>query len=449
VILPGLNGVAFQQVTNKLTTPGASVATILEADGADGDDDMMDIDVYERICSQFHTEKGCTLVDDVDDRCDKDHPYALKFNFPCPYEFHGIDCPFGKEGCKYVHEYIISQPEQQQTNHNTASQVSGERAFAPLQVQIHAFLNQNKITQADAQFFRLAENGEAKDSRNASNVCNKFTNSKCTNQLCTRIHLGNGNQAPPAPVSQQQNKPQGDGQSAQRPHACSHFANKGSCKFRNGCRDSHDPQVTYNALGRYPPGYNASRDTRMVDAASNGDNPHTRPQGNQSQACKWEANGRQCTNNECNFVHTNRQSKSYRPNQQQPNHGGGESGQGNQTYNANVHGQPRFQNDQRIANWVDRQQQIICRKCQQPGHMQKDCPQNNTNGGNNGGSNRRQPGSCFTCGGMGHRQNQCPINASSGGGGNPNAGGSRNPNTDGSRNLSNGGGRRGGRGRNS
>jgi hypothetical protein len=60
VILPGLNGVAFQQVTNKLTTPGASVATILEADGADGDDDMMDIDVYERICSQFHTESTAT-----------------------------------------------------------------------------------------------------------------------------------------------------------------------------------------------------------------------------------------------------------------------------------------------------------------------------------------------------------------------------------------------------
>ena len=41
VILPGLNGVAYQQVTSNPTIPGARLVTIREADDADGDGGMM------------------------------------------------------------------------------------------------------------------------------------------------------------------------------------------------------------------------------------------------------------------------------------------------------------------------------------------------------------------------------------------------------------------------
>lgn len=153
VLLPGLKGVAFAQVTDKPKVPGAPLTTTLEADGADSDDEMMDADVYEGICPHFHTGKGCTLVEDGDNSCDKEHPYNLKFNCPCPYQFQGINCPFGKVGCKYVHENIILPAEQQQTNNNAVPQVLGRRVVAPLQVQVQGMLNRNEVTQTDVQFY--------------------------------------------------------------------------------------------------------------------------------------------------------------------------------------------------------------------------------------------------------------------------------------------------------
>ena len=215
-------------------------------------------------------------------------------------------------------------------------------------------------TQTDAQFSLPTPSGKLKDSREAKNICNNFAIGKCKNNRCDRIHIVKNHQSAPAPVPQQNSQTQSGGQGNQQPQACKFFATNGRCKFGDGCSYSHDLQVIYNAFNRDPPGYNTPQDTRMGDAASNGDNAHTQTQGNQNQACKFEADSGWCKNKKCKFVHTNPRSEAFKQNQQRSNQGGGQGGQWNQTYNADVHGPPQFaQPPNRTEQWVQQQNQGV------------------------------------------------------------------------------------------
>ncbi|KAF1925158.1 uncharacterized protein M421DRAFT_424181, partial [Didymella exigua CBS 183.55] len=204
----------------------------------------MDLDAYVGICPQFQSGKGGTHVDDANHPCNKDHPYILKWNFPCPYrvQVQRTDCPFGPTGCKYVHESIILPMEQQQITLHAAPQGSGVRAAAPLQMHVQGLLNQNTITNPDAQFFLLAGNGATMDSRDSDNICKRFANKKCngSGNGSPRIHLQNGNRPASGPSNPQQNQPQGTGKTEEQLILCIHFA-AGNCRAGNTCNNSHDP----------------------------------------------------------------------------------------------------------------------------------------------------------------------------------------------------------------
>lgn len=315
--------------------------------------------------------------------CPLNHPEHLRKTAVCgEFNNNGI-CKWGL-GCSYQHIRLQTQ----------AAQPGKAQAAAP-QAAAGVVPAVGTIT------YVLNGRGEQLNSQDLNNYCQNWAKGKCNNNYCPRIH-----QHPPQvlvqqsqPAQAQQTPAQPDqtpAQPTQTPpgeqvalqpivppipmpaappadqpapanqQVCKAFAQGRVCRWGDNCKFSHD----------------TTGDTQMGGAAGNGDNrssPVPLRQARFNRQCKNEDNGQACTNNNCAFIHSNRNSSNYANTRKRNDKGGGGGGVGGGG-SGNI--------------------KIACRGCGKIGHIQRDCPgaqkKNKKSGGGGrvdkrgGGGNKRR-----------------------------------------------------------
>lgn len=98
-ILPGLDCITFEQLTDKLAAPAPPLPIVLMCDCEHGHGDDMDVDRDEHIRRQFSHGKGCTRVNHVEDPCLYHLSYVLNYNVACLYLLQRTDCSFSQTRC--------------------------------------------------------------------------------------------------------------------------------------------------------------------------------------------------------------------------------------------------------------------------------------------------------------------------------------------------------------
>ncbi|OSS47310.1 hypothetical protein B5807_09983 [Epicoccum nigrum] len=367
--------------------------------------------------------------------CTLGHPEHLRKAAACAdLNTHGI-CKWGL-GCSYAH--IRLQPDAAQIH---AAQLDAAQ-FNTVQLNAAQALVPHVNTAVPAAgliAYALNGRGEQVNALDPNNYCKNWYMNKCNNDQCPRIH-----QNPPQGLVQQlrqvqlhpssdfsnvnhfQNGGQG-AQSVSQPatnntQVCRQFAKGEVCKFGDKCRFSHN--VTQQV-----------GDTQMGGAAVNGDNHNAgapaavarNPRFN--KPCKNETNGRACSNNNCMFIHSNLNSRTYATTNQAAIAQAQSLAGGNLTF---VPGQPVvFAQPQAtktmppppVPNNNNGMSNITCHGCGQIGHKKNDCSQRSQGGA----QQLRIAGNvtCHGCGQVGHKKNNCTGGQGGQGGQRSNQGGRR------------------------
>jgi hypothetical protein len=284
----------------------------------DGDADMMDLDAGQ-VCSYFLSRGGCTKVNAKQNPCHSEHPASMKkfINVLCPHLLKGRPCKYGSIGCQYSHA-AVGRDANQQCLHQTS-------AIANPAISDDAI---------DSPVIAAAPIGKILDAGLAASYCRDHGRGRCPRRnTCPYLH------AEPYPDQHPANGASGtenmhsnfsnnnvfqSGRQGAQPAAqqlptsqkpCKFLA-QGSCKFTAGiCKWSHDPAVFAQAGLVHPEAaQQVFEDDIMGDILSDEDdiihmNTGRRPAS--ETPCRYENNGRFCSNPNCNFLHLNPNSAFY------------------------------------------------------------------------------------------------------------------------------------------